>query len=332
MKKIIAIVIAVVVLLSVTVIAIHAVGSDNNELSETDTTATADVKTEPETMETASSEPVVTEPETTPPLETEPDVIEPIQLTTEQLFAGTWQPPTTNAPWVRFELDYMGGQPVHILAMGVSICYFSGEVIKNGDGYVGGDDFIFRWDGETPMTADATICFTDNDTFVIHIQNEENGIDFTWTYTRWNVAANPEIGRDFVTGTFKHAPGRFEEADRDHLAQVTFNDDMTMYFEIYSGEELVRVNGTYEIMRAGDNPLFAQKIADGRLKEDNYVALVEINEEDLGTVQMPTVSYYKLSTNGVVFNTLDDGERKIIGSYELKSFSFYRTGLEYYPA
>ncbi len=83
-------------------------------------------------------------------------------------------------------------------------------------------------------------------------------------------------------------------------------------------------------MRAGDNPIFAQKIAAGRLEEDYYVALVEVNAEDLGTIQMPTVSYCTLCTNAVVFNALNDDENKIIGSYELKSFVFYRNGLKYY--
>ncbi len=65
---------------SVSVIAIHAVGSDNIELPETDTTATEAAKAteaEPEITEAVSSEPETSEPVVTEPETMEAEVTEP---------------------------------------------------------------------------------------------------------------------------------------------------------------------------------------------------------------------------------------------------------------
>ncbi len=80
MKKIIAILITAAVLMSLSVIAIQAVGSDNIELPETDTTATEAAKAteaEPEITEAVSSEPETTEPVVTEPETMEAEVTEP---------------------------------------------------------------------------------------------------------------------------------------------------------------------------------------------------------------------------------------------------------------
>ncbi len=60
--------------MSVSVIAIHAVSSDNIELPKTDTTATE--AAEATETESEITEAVVTEPETTESVETEPEVTE----------------------------------------------------------------------------------------------------------------------------------------------------------------------------------------------------------------------------------------------------------------
>lgn len=79
MKKIIAILIMVAVLMSMSVIAINATSSDNIELPEADTTvaeATEATETEPEQTEPVETEPEVTEAEVTEP---EPEIPEEIR-------------------------------------------------------------------------------------------------------------------------------------------------------------------------------------------------------------------------------------------------------------
>lgn len=330
MKKIIAILIMVAVLLSVSVIAINAVGSDNIELPETDTTATEVAEAGPETTETVETAPettaVPTEPETTPPLETEPDVTEPIQLTEEQLLAGEWVEPTD--PLIPTVYFICRNDRINLYTGGFTgLDYFYGEIIKSDDGYVSGNNFVYQGNGVPGFLVDATICFTDDDTFVLHLQNEEKNLDLTLTYVRWSVPVNPEIGRDFVTGTFRYTPDRIESTANNHLAKITFNEDMTMYLEPYTDEDSVRINGTYEIVKAEDLPQIAKKVADGVIKKDTYFARVTVNEEELGTVQMPTVSYYKLETERVILSSYHFSHGEIIiDSDELETGTFCRVG------
>ncbi len=325
---------------SVSVIAIHAVGSDNIELPETDTTATEAAKAteaEPEITEVVSSEPettepVVTEPETTPEL-TEPETTEPAGVRADESFIGNWHQDASNG----IRIESVQNDTIEFNVFGQIIHYMSGTATFNGDRYYFNDDvdLINPVPELSGMPVSGYLMFTGEELIVYATQGDYSQL-VECKYLITNI--NPSLGNDFITGTYEQVCERFPEypiplSDDEHgdiTTHVTFNDDMTIYFDVYSDEGLVRINGKYELMQAKEDPIFDAEIEKMHiLNGDEYVAVVTINEDDLGTVKMPSKFYFRIYNKCVYLQMFDSdysiswGESAIVisGAYDIPTFA-----------
>lgn len=330
LKKIIAIVIAVVVVAVLSVVVIHAVGSDNIELPEADTSTTESSETEPETTEAVATEPIITESETTPPLETEPDVTEPVGVRADESFVGYWHQSASSG----ISLESVQGDKIEFQIFGQTLHHLRGTASFDGDRYYFNDEdvqFINYMTSEfSDMPVSGYLMFT-GDELLTFIKQGDYSTTFECKYLITTI--NPSLGNNFITGTYEQVTERFPEYPISHkneygdmTTHITFNDDMTMHLDVYANEGWVKINGTYEIMQAKDDPIFDAEIEKGHVSNgENYVAVVTINEDDLGTVQMPTKFYFRVYNRCVYLNMFDtdysyswgNGAIVISGAYDM---------------